>query len=292
MGKIDFDAVGAQLAGALGGSLIDFGLTGLNMARQQQYNVRNMREQVATQQAAQRNQLAGLLGSGFNPAFGSDSPSVSSPSSGNPTPGSFSTRIDPLQALATSMQLRSLNEDVQRKKLENKGLAIDIENKEARKNELGLLNKEFRKKIFASGEDPYGVGFDYDFSVDPGIEGRLQARKYMGEYQALTHEFEDRSIQADFRRLVSQGKMDNDDVMKALIQMDKQTYDSVVADIKNKGLEATYKGLMNDFQRMENEEFQSTKWSQFLANMKSDMSIGDKLLSLLGFIAMNFVKRR
>lgn len=278
MGQFDFASLASSIGGPVLGSLIDYGLTGLNMARQQQYNLQNMRQQMKLQRQQQRQQLSDLLGSGFNPAFGSDSPSVSGPSSSIPTPGSFSTKINPLEALATSMQLSSMKEDVNRKKLENKGLAIDIANKEARRNELG--------NVLADRGEEGAITFD------PGAEGRLQARQYLGEYDTLLHEFEDRRTQADFRRLVSQGKMDNDEVMKALVAMDKQTYDSVVADIRNKGLEATYKGLMNQFQQMENEEFKATKWSQFLADMKSDMSIGDKLLSLLGFIAMNFVKKR
>lgn len=293
----------ASIAGDAVSSIIGSGLSYLGssalMDKQQRYNRENMREQYRYGQMSERNSYSnmvqGSLAAGLNPAFDGSSPvGASMPSSSNPSATFEAQPLNPLQAVASSYQLESLQEQTRAQRIANDMADIDLLNKRAGYetwNEDGhFVDDEGKPLLDDAAIAAYksahrGQIPEFVKSVSVGNEGRADARQRINELLTLgkeqsarQSEADARSVEARLNRLVSEYRLNSPSVVSAVASMPAKEYEYLSKRIENVG-------LVNAYQELVNTKEGATNVPELIKSLKGEGSFGDKFLAVLAFIA-------
>lgn len=244
--------------------------------------------------------VAGMKNAGLNPAIANGvSPSVpsgGSPSSGGSGPSGAAANYDIVGGMSAGLAVQNqmtqnkiAEEDLTRKRIENRLLEIDKLNKEA---EYG----EYNTKTDYNDPDTGAPIIDVDTWMKEhpgkipntnitklsGNEGKLRARWQKSEYGVLESEQRARSAVARSTAFIESGKLDPE-YKRAVLDMPKQEHKRIIQLIEREGIE---KAML----KIEQEEQKFSKFSAMLKYINDpQMSRLDKIGVALMYIANRFV---
>lgn len=294
-----------------------------NYTFEQQKQLMNMQQNI--NQSYQRflwnnsapQQIAALKRAGLNPAMGADGitadslPAAQGSVSTAPMPNQGFDTNSLVNSLLLDKQIQSINQDIHSKDLDNQIKEIEVENakgeQEGYNNDFSYRDPETEKPIPFEDLEKWkqehpGMLPELISSYRKGNKGRLSALSQKEEYTTLSRERKGREddvytkfaensykrAESGLQEKIANQKINDDAFLNAIRELPKQQLNELVQEIKNKGLEYTYKQKLIEYQDMSNKQFSETSLGRLIERLKdTDLSFGEKTLYTLTFIFNN-----
>lgn len=266
--------------------------------------------QLANKQQVQsyRNQMEGLLGSGFNPAFGDANPASPSVPSATMDAKAPSLGQDLLQGFTMSQaaaQLKAQQLANIHQEQENESQLIDLQNKRSRYryfNDPSFVNEDGSPMTV---EEVEKYKKDHDGKLPParvaasGAEGRFEGQASEDEFRTQLSERESRRStaiasknRADLDARIAKAQYDNPAVVDAFVKLPLAEYRKLREEANLFTKQAEKVGVDKAYQELVNERYESTSLVHFIGTIKDpQLSFMDKFIAAIAFLGQNLLDK-
>lgn len=309
--------VGA-LVGALGGiagSYFSSQMQKSNTMAQQRLQSKLNREEMSYANDLQRNQqewlmnaqygktVQGMKNAGLNPATANGTtpsvPSASSPHSGSSGPSAGMPSMDIAGGAITGMNLESLAEDIQAKRIENRRRSLLLKDEEnasryGNREERQYLDPVTKEVIASSDNGDMQDQLDSWQSKNPDKtpimqvvkhnRGYEQQRQQEAEWRTQDFERNARTASSLLETAIKSGQLNEKDVMDAFIKLpsnERKTLQKLWRDYDdNHDLAELQKGIS----KLQKQDIESSSFGSLVKSLQGSMGFGEKFMAVLGFV--------